>query len=149
MSRVQQLTLPPPTPIALVLCDNVYRASNGKQALVGLFNQLFATAFPATHPRMCVFVSITSIRPSTDCSLDIVNAETDEAVVTILGPVPQGIPPTSVWDVVFELPPLTFPSAGRYYVRFLGNGQVLMQRPFEVIDLRQENAETDHANDEE
>lgn len=130
--------LPPPTPIALVLCDNVYRASNGKQALVGLFSQVLATKFPATHPRICVFASITSVRPNTQCSLDIINAETDAIVLEMSGPAPSEIGPTSVWDVVFELPSLTFPTAGRYYVRFLGNDQVLMQRHFDVIDVSEE-----------
>ena len=138
--------LPPPTPIALVLCDNVYRATNGKQALVGLFNKIIAQKFPASHPRMCVFVSVTSIRPNTNCSLDIINAETDAQVIAVSGPAPAGVPPTTVWDVVFELPPLTFHTAGKYYVRFLGNNQVLMQRPFEVIEMQKAKEEPQDGN---
>ena len=137
MAKSKPVNLPPPTPIALVLCDNVYRDSNGKQALVGLFNKILANKFPALHPRMCAYVSITSIRPNTNCSLDIINAETNDPLISVRGPAPPGIGPTTVWDVVFELPPLTFQTAGKYYVRFLGNEQVLMQRPFEVINIQQ------------
>jgi len=139
MSEHKTTNLPPPTPIALVLCDNVYRDSNGKQALIGLFNKIFASKFPAVHPRMCAYVSITSIRPNTVCSLDIINAETDVPVIEIQGPAPDNIGPTGVWEVVFELPPVSFPEAGQYYVRFLGSHHVLMQRPFDVLDIKNVN----------
>lgn len=136
------VSLPPPTPIALVLCDNVYQDSNGKQALVGLFQKIYADSFPALHPRMCAYVSITSVRPNTNCSLDIINAETDEAIVELRGPAPEGMGPNQVWEVVFELPMIAFPEPGKYYVRFLGNDQVLMQRPFTVVDMDQAAGDT-------
>ncbi len=139
--------LPPPTTIALVLCDNVYRATNGKQALVGLFNKIVASTFPAVQPRMCAFVSITSVRPTTNISLEIINAETDEQVICVKGPAPSGPPPTTVWDLVFELPPLTFPTPGRYYVRFIGNNDVLAERPFDVVPAEGKNNANNDEND--
>jgi len=140
-------TLPPPTPIALVLCDNVYRDSNGKQALVGLFQNIYAPAFPAIHARMCAFVSITSIRPNTQCSFDIIHAETDSTVIELNGPAPEGMGPSEVWEVVFELPLVTFSEPGMYYARFLGNGQVLMQRQFLVIDMRDDMGDANEHSD--
>jgi len=141
-------TLPAPTPIALVLCDNVYLASNGKQALVGLFNSIVATSFPAIISRLCAYVSITSVRPNTTFEFDIIHAETDETVISLSGPAPSDLGgPTTVWDAVFEMEPLTFKAPGRYYARFLGNGQVLMQRPFEVID-RQNDKEKEDVDEE-
>lgn len=141
--------LPAPVPIALVLCDNVYQASNGKQALVGLFNRIVASSFPAVHPRLCAFVSITSVRPNTNCEFDIRHAETDELVISLEGPAPSDFGPTTVWDAVFELQPLTFTQPGKYFARFLGNGHVLVQRPFEVIDARELEAEEENDAGEE
>lgn len=144
MAQSKAVSLPPPTPIALVLCDNVYRDRHGKQALVGLFHEIYAQRFPAIHPRMCAYVSITSIRPNTNCSLDIVHAETDATVMELSGPAPKDIGPNEVWDVVFEFPPVTFPEAGQYYVRFLGNNQVLMQRRFHVIGMDHAMGDDEH-----
>ena len=145
--------LPAPTPIALVLCDNVYKASNGKQALVGLFNRVVATSFPAIVPRLCAYVSITSVRPNTTVEFEIVHGETDEPVIRVNGPAPSSLgDPTTVWDAVFEMEPIVFPTAGRYYARFLGNGQTLVQRHFEVIDansLKNEQNEENEDVDEE
>ncbi len=103
-------------------------------ALVGLFNKVFAATFPAPHFKICVFVSITSLRPRTLCKLDIVNGETDAAIVSMQGPVPDDNPLT-VCDLVFELRNIVFPEPGTYYIRFWGNEQILMQRAIEVVTL--------------
>jgi hypothetical protein len=79
--------------------------------------------------------------------LDIVNAETDEPVIELSGPAPEGLGPNELWEVVFELPPITFVEAGKYYVRFLGNDQVLIQRPFLVIDMEHAMGDNQHERD--
>ena len=121
-----------PSPIALVVCDNVYKEASGKTALVGLFNRIIASKFPATHPRLCVYAAVTDIHPNTRFRLTIVNAETDHKVAGLSGPVPDNISPTSICDFDFSLQGLTFPEPGRYYIQFWGNDHLLLQRPFEV-----------------
>ena len=121
-----------PTAIALVVCDNAYTESGGKRALVGLFNNINARSFPATHSRMCVYFSVTDIKPKTKFKLDIVHSETDEPIVSMGGGPPPNINPTTICDFVFELRNVTFPEPGRYYIRLWGNDLVLVQRPFEV-----------------
>lgn len=121
-----------PSPIALVVCDNVYKESSGKSALVGLFNSIRAKKFPVAHPRLCVYVSVTDIHPSTTFKLDIVHSETDQSVVTLQGPPLKGADPTTICDFTFEIKNIVFPEPGRYYIRFFGNEYILLQRPFEV-----------------
>lgn len=121
-----------PSPIALVVCDNVYQESGGKIALVGLFNRIAAAKLPIRHPRLCVYASVTDIRPNTEFRLDIVHAETDHRVASLQGRSPEGADPTTICDMNFELNGLVFPEAGRYYIRFWGNDHLLLQRPFEV-----------------
>ncbi|MBN2560406.1 MAG: hypothetical protein JXQ75_05690 [Phycisphaerae bacterium] len=125
-----------PSPIALVICDNVYREPGGKTALVGLFNNIRARKFPFTHNRICVFASITDIRPNTTFKLDIVHSETDESLVSLVGPPPKNADPTTICDFVFILENVTFREPHRYYIRFFGNEHVLLQRPFEVTEIK-------------
>ena len=141
------IQLPAPTPIALVLCDNVYRDSRGKQALIGLFNKITAQKFPATHSKLCAYVAITSIRPDSQCRLEIVDASSDETVCALMGPAPPVPTPTAVLELVFELNMVTFQRPGRYYVRFLGNNQPLMERPFDVVQIRSQTEESQDASD--
>ena len=122
-----------PSPIALVVCDNVYTESSGKTALVGLFERIYATKFPAKHPRLCVYASVTDIRTNTKFKLDIVHSETDHVVVALGGPAPEGTTPVAICDMTFELGNLSFPEPGLYFIRFWGNEHLLLQRPFEVL----------------
>lgn len=121
-----------PVPIALVVCDNIYTESGGKTALVGLFNRITAAKLPITHPRLCVFASVTDIRPNTVFKLDIIHSETDHIIVSLGGPPPEGTTPISIFDIRFELRNLVFQSGGLYFIRFWGNDHLLMQRPFHV-----------------
>lgn len=121
-----------PDPIALVVCDNVYRESGGKSALVGLFTDIIASKVPIVHPRLCVYAAVTGVRPDTRFRLEIVHAESEHRVVDLQGPAPEGVNPTTICDLNFELRALRFPEYGRYYIRFWGNGHLLLQRPFEV-----------------
>ncbi len=124
-----------PSPIALVVCDNVYQESGGKTALVGLFNTLRARSFPATHGRLSVYASVTDIRPNSLVKLDIAHSETDQVIFSVEGPPPSGTEPTTICDFTFEINNVTFPEPGRYYIRFYGNGQILLQRPFEAVKI--------------
>jgi hypothetical protein len=123
---------PPPTAIALVVCDNVYQDRSGKRALIGLFNRIVASKFPARHGKLCVYISLTSLRPQTKCRLDVVDAATNEPILSMEGPIP-GDNPTTICDMVFELGELTFPRPGLYFFRFWGGDQVIVQRPIEVL----------------
>ena len=78
-----------PSPIALVVCDNIYSESGGKTALVGLFNRITTQEFPAKHSRLCVYASVTDIRPNVKFKLDVVHSETDEMVVSLEGEPPN------------------------------------------------------------
>jgi hypothetical protein len=121
----------PPTPLALVVCDNVYQESGGKRALIGLFNQIHAEQFPAHHHRISVFVSIAALGPDMVCKLDVADAETGAVISSMTGPLPDDNP-TAVSDLVFEFHDIVFPTPGTYHVRFWGNEQILVQRPIEI-----------------
>lgn len=122
-----------PSPIALVVCDNVYTESGGKSALVGLFNRITAHEFPAKHARLCVYASVTDIRPNMKFKLDVVHSETDDVVVSIEGEPPKDVTPIAIFDFNFELRNLVFKEPGLYFIRFWGNEHLLLQRPFQVI----------------
>lgn len=135
--------LPKPVGLALILCDNVYFESGGKKALVGLFNQILARKFPALHPRLCVFVSMTEVLPGTQCSLDIVHGETDQAVFQMDAPLSKEAAPTAIWDMLFTIENIPFPEPGPYFVRFFGNGRIMLQRPVELVLAKPERTKED------
>lgn len=129
-----------PTPIALVVCDNIYHEQTGKPALVGLFNGINADRFPARHPRMAVFVSLTGLREGSIAKLEIVNAETEHVVVSAQTPFPEGATPVVIADMQFIFNNVIFPEPGQYFIRFWTNDHLLMMRPFHVKQSRGKGA---------
>jgi hypothetical protein len=109
-----------PSPIALVVCDALYQEPSGKTALVGLFNRLVAAKFPATHPQMCVYASVTEVRTRTKFRLVIEHAETGQRIAELTGgPSPEAeMNPTTILVLRFILQGLTFQEPGRYYIHF-------------------------------
>jgi hypothetical protein len=124
-----------PSPIALVVCDALYQDPSGKAALVGLFNKLVAAKFPATHPQMCVYASVTEVRTGTKFRLVIEHAENGKRIAELLAePPPEAISnPTTILDLRFILQALTFPEPGRYFIQFWANDNLLLQRPFDAV----------------
>ncbi len=121
-----------PTPIALVVCDNIYQEPGGKTALVGLFNSINARKLPVRHARMVVFASVTDLRPGSKARLEIVHGESERVVVRVEGPFPKEADPVSVVDFNFVLNNLVFEEDGTHYIRFWVNDYLIVMRPFEV-----------------
>ena len=135
-----------PSPIALVVCDNVYREAGGKTALVGLFNRIVANRIPVTHPQLCVYAAVTDTRPGTRFRIVVEHGETGEVVAELQGPPPEKAGPTTICDFVFVLRGLKFPKPGTYFIQFWGNEHLLLQRPFEVEQLKREEKPDDAAS---
>lgn len=43
-----------PSPTFTIICDDVRQETGGKLSLMGLFENIYATKFPAIHPRLAV-----------------------------------------------------------------------------------------------
>ena len=131
-----------PTPIALVVCDNIYTEPGGKTALVGLFGGISAATFPVRSERWYHPLSsyIFLINTHNTAKLEIVHAETDKVVVSAQGPFPDKITPITVVDMNFIFNNVVFPEEGTYYIRFWANDHILVMRPFEVQKIKPSGA---------
>ena len=121
-----------PVPIALVVCDDIYRDPGGKTALVGLFNCIRAAALPVVHPRLSIYASVTDVHAGTVFRVRLEHSESGKVVAELNGRPPDQTDPTTICDFMFLLQGLQFTEAGRYYIQFWGNDSLLMQRPFDV-----------------
>src|SRR5262245_23482733 len=79
-------SIPPTFPVglALVICDGIYTDSVGRQALIGLFNQIIGPPDgQIVCPHMCVYASVTEVYPGTVFELDIVHGESEQPAVLV------------------------------------------------------------------
>jgi hypothetical protein len=132
-----------PTPIALVVCDNIYTEPGGKTALVGLFNSILAHSFPVRHSRMAVFASLTGLRDGSTAKLEIVNGENEAVIVSAEGQFPGNPSALTVVDMNFIFNNVLFPEQGTYFIRFWANDHILIQRPFHVQQIKIQGGKND------
>lgn len=139
----------PPQGIALLICDNIFVDSSGKLAIVGVVSRIVVREFPATVDKLCVYASITEIYPKAQCEVEILGAESGSPIFHAKGPVDgDSVTPMTVCDLVFELRGITFQSPGKYYARLSSGGSTLIERPFEIAEVKAESKPEDAEGDQ-
>lgn len=126
-----------PIGIALIICDRVITdAKTNEKTLVGTFNQVHAQTFPAMHPRLSIFVGVTSGRGSVKGEIRCFNEATpSEPVFGAAGPI-LFRDPCHVVEITFELRNVVFRQPGMYHVQFLCDGELVFSRRFSVCELK-------------
>src|SRR5688500_10813546 len=110
----------PITCVSVVVCDDGFRdQGSGKLALWGTFNSVSAPAVPCTHPRLCVFASITNGRGTRDVRISIERATDSEPVIQIAGPM-RFTGPLEIVDISIVLNGVVFSEFGKYWVCEIG-----------------------------
>ncbi len=118
--------------VSIILCDDVYRdEATKKLVIIGTFNRIYASDFPALHQQMVVLFSLTNAKGSYELWLRISNEATGQDICRIGGPFVQENPLAMV-DVNVKLRGVQFPEPGKYWVVLESDREVLRQRPFVV-----------------
>ena len=133
---MKEHNLESPTCISVLVCDEVYRdALTHKQIAVGIFNRIQTSQFPCKHHKLSILFTLTNGRGQYDLALSIENARTGEPVVEISGPLKLESP-VVIADFNVEIPGVTFPEPGKYWVCVKIGMETLCQRPFRVEKLK-------------
>lgn len=125
-----ETTLPEkPDVKALLLCDRVQRDSaTGKFTIMGVFDRIWARAFPANQGEFGVYANVTNMNGSYLFSIQffLARPEGDEQLAELRGQQPHFVrDPLARIELGFNLPGILLPQAGRYYVRLVANEQQL------------------------
>jgi hypothetical protein len=121
-----------PICVAIVICNEVIedKRTNNK-SLIGLFNSIVTTAFPAQHARMFVMVSLTDGRGEWPLSL-VIRGPSGEPIFQSDGKL-RFDDPLAVLDIVAELRMLPLPEAGEYRLEVVCGGELVASRRFNVV----------------
>jgi len=140
---------PSPVGLAMLLCDYVIEdKQTGKKSLIGLFSNISAKQFPASHYRMNVFIVLCDGHGDYKGELRCVNADTDEEISTMRGPIPFP-DPRAVLEFNFEMFGLTFPTPGEYLMQFLCDDEIVIQRKLTLTQIKEENSNKEEEKEEE
>ena len=128
---------PTPDIIALLVCDQIITdRMTGKQSLIGMFSNIHARGFPATHPQLCVFVALTDGHGETDLTIRIVDSnDSRPPIVEGRGKVVFK-DPRAIANLSLQFHGLTFPAAGEYRVQIFAGSELLREARLALTLLR-------------
>jgi hypothetical protein len=121
--------LPPPVLLAALVCDMVILdALTGKGTVVGIFDVINASKYPAQHPALFVFCQLTNGRGRIGIRFHIIDLGDDEKIIQ-RGTLEQEFKDVrEVVNVVLRLSGLVFPHPGEYRVQIFAGTDFLGER---------------------
>lgn len=130
-------TRPVPDVLSLIVCDQIITDRlTGKQSLIGMFSKIHARGFPAAHPQLCVYCTLTEGYGETDLTIRIVDANDDRPpIVEGRGKV-KFQDPRAIANLALQFHGLTFPQVGSYRIQLWSQGELLREARLELIQLK-------------
>jgi len=127
---------PTPSGLAIVVCDQVIEDKlTNKKSLIGIFNSIAHPSFPCRHPALCVYVSLTEGRGTSQARLRIVYEETAQPVTEVNGPI-EFKDVNTVVELVFNFMGLEFPEPGLYSIEFYCDDALVLERRFHALQIQ-------------
>lgn len=121
-----------PIVMSINVCDEIIRDEISKKiSLIGLFSQIQITTFPAQHPSLHVYVSLTDGHGEYEGELRFVSEEDNNVIASMKGKVPFQNPLQTV-ELNFTINNLKFERPGKYRVEFLCGGEPVGSKQFIV-----------------
>ncbi len=121
-----------PIVMSINVCDEIIRDEISKKiSLIGLFSQIQTATFPAHHPSLHVYVSLTDGHGNYDGELRFVNENNNSIIASMKGKVPFKTPLQTV-ELNFAINNLKFEKPGKYRVEFFCDGEPVGSKQFIV-----------------
>ena len=124
-----------PSGLAIIVCDQVIEDKlTNKKSLIGIFNSIAHPGYPARHPALCIFVSLTEGRGTCQARLRIVCEETDKPVAEVNGQL-EFADVNQVVEMAFNFMGLEFPEPGLYSIEFYCADALVLERRFHALEI--------------
>ncbi len=129
--------LPKPDVLALTVCDQIITDRlTGKVSLIGMFSKIHARRFPASHPAMAVFVTMTDGHGKTELTIRIADGN-DARPPLVEG---KGMldfkNPRAIAHLALQFNGLRFPEPGEYRVHLWSGSELLREARLELIEVK-------------
>ena len=122
-----------PKCLAIIVCESVVEdIQTHNKCIWSTFNQIAAPAFPAQHPKLVVFVTLTNGHGTVPFVLRFAQDTASKVLLELKGSIPFRNP-LDIADMVFNLLLLPLPAPGPYSVQILTNGAVIGERRIQVV----------------
>jgi hypothetical protein len=119
---------------SFILCDKIIQdqLEGGKFCAIGLFDRIWAPAFPCEHGPFGVILLVTDAVGEYNFVMDLVHIETDQLIASAAFPKFISEDPLNSVNIGLQFPRLGFPSPGRYEFRLSSGRQFIERRDLEL-----------------
>lgn len=115
-----------------VICDDVRRELGGKLSIMGLFQEMTASKFPAVHPRFYVVIFIYGGQGTCKISISIQPPSKKPSDPEWVREITLGGGNQKHVEVV-ALSSVSFPEKGKYAIQIACDGQTLEATDLEIL----------------
>jgi hypothetical protein len=119
-----------PVILTMVIANRVEKdPASGKHNILGTYDSIRASAFPALHPSFSLFVELTDGRGPTALSLRLVDIDQERDPVF---EAPEEVfdlkDPTQAYGIAINIPHILFPEPGDYVLQLFSGDELLRER---------------------
>lgn len=137
--------MPPSAPLpsihAMLICDMVIKeAGTNKHSAVGIFTDVFASAYPMMLNPLAVYVCLSDAIGTYELAMELVDLEQDKALGRVQGLKLQSREKLQTHDFGIRFVNTVFPHAGRYEFRLLADGRQLGGKTLRVSAMPAQGA---------
>ncbi len=119
---------PEPQLLAMLFCDDVTQDPQTRMhSVLGIFDAIYHSQFPATHPLLWVYVRVIDAEGKYDFRLDFVNlnGEDEEVLEQDVARNVQISDRLRTHEMIFRLSSVRLPEEGRYEFRLYANDKFI------------------------
>lgn len=145
MARKQK-TIPPPLLVSAIVCDMVIvDVVTRKPSVIGIFENISATKYPARHPRLAFFFELTNGHEKTKIIIRLVDVQEEDKILFEWTVEREFTDVRQVVSSTFDIGWIQFPHPGEYRFQIFAGTDFLGERR---IICREVELSTGGENDE-
>lgn len=120
-----------------IICDDVRQEIGGKISLMGLFENIYATKFPAIHPRLAIMTEWSEGKGEFEVKTRLLSPDRKTALRETASRITLNDANFRHRDVSVHLN-IEFKSPGTYWIEHFLDGELINSLPLKVVQVREQ-----------
>ncbi len=120
-----------------LICDDVRQEIGGKISLMGLFENIYATKFPAIHPRLAIMTEWSEGKGEFEVKTRLLSPDRRTALRETASRITLNDANFRHRDVSVHLN-IEFKSPGTYWIEHFLDGELINSLPLKVVQVREQ-----------
>ncbi|MDA8083534.1 MAG: hypothetical protein M0024_07750 [Nitrospiraceae bacterium] len=127
-----------PTVHFTIVCDDIRQEMGGKISLMGIFENIYASHFPAFHPRLAVITEWTEGQGEFEVMMRLSSPDKKTVLREMVTRISLNNPGVRHRDIAVHLN-LEFKTAGTYWIEHYLDGELVNSIPLNVLQVKEKS----------